>query len=151
MRMSSRRTIRRGKECAFSFSFPSVFVSRLWLNITIRSRRSLLQLRGLQRPRLQSRQFNDLRRVEAFGKDHPAPQSRRVFGDVTISREPALPQCDVTQVVICILPAFDQRAERRQIILWRDAAGADPDFIWHPSVGAAELRDLADGAVKIPP
>src|SRR5262249_35737929 len=101
-----------------------------------------LQLRRLQRPRPPSRQFDDLRRVEAFGKDHPTPQSRRIFGDVTISRELALPQCYVTQVVICVLPAFDHRAERRQIILWRDAAGADPDFIGHPPVGVVELRDL---------
>src|SRR4030095_5246714 len=112
---------------------------------------SFLQQGGFQRPRLQSRQFDDLRRVEAFGKDHPAPQSGRIFGDVTISRELALPQCDVTPVVICVLPAFDHRAERRQIILWRDAAGAAPDFIGHPPVGAVALRYLADVVVKSPP
>src|SRR5262245_1924853 len=112
---------------------------------------SFLQERGLQRPRLQSRQFDYLRRVEAFGKDHPAPQPRRIFGDVTIGCEIALLQCDGAQLVIRILPAFDHRAERRKIVLWRDAAGAYPDFIWHPPVRAAELRDLTDGVVKLPP
>jgi hypothetical protein len=45
-----------------------------------------MQERGLQRPRLQLRQFDDLRRVEAFGKDNPILQPRRIFGDVTIGR-----------------------------------------------------------------
>ena len=110
-----------------------------------------MQERGLQRPRLQSRQFDDLRRVEAFGKDHSAPQPRRIFGDVTIGREIALPQTYVTQLVIRILPAFDHRAERRKKVLWRYAAGSYPDFIWHPPVRATELRDLTDGVVKLPP
>jgi len=88
--------------------------------------------------------------MEAFREDHPAPQPRRIFGDVTIGREIALPKCNVTQVVIRILPAFDHRAERRQIVLWRDAVCSYPDFIWHPPVRAAELRDLTDGVV-LPP
>jgi uncharacterized protein len=42
---------------------------------------------GLQRPRLQARKFHDARRVKSFREDHPIPERRRVFGNVTIGRK----------------------------------------------------------------
>src|SRR2546426_6928759 len=90
-------------------------------------------LGGLERPRLEPRELHQVRRMEAWRKDGPLPQRRRILGDISRGRETGARNAHGFRRL-----AFEQKRARHpgqghQVALRRDRGAAQPDLAWNLS------------------
>src|SRR2546426_44862 len=91
-------------------------------------------LGGLERPRLEPRELHQVRRMEAWRKDGPLPQRRRILGDVSRGRETGARNAHGFRRL-----AFEQKRARHpgqghQVALRRDRGAAQPGLEGHLGV-----------------
>ena len=84
------------------------------------------------------------RRVEALGKNRPAPQLGRVLGHVAVGREAPVARVTDGGGPPAAIDVREGAGQRRQVVRRRQALGPNPDLVRQTMEGPAVVGRVAD-------